>query len=590
MQVLSFFFLKGVYKFKSSDIFAFSKKRILKFVILDKLEFRCSYLHSNMSLRMFLEKWKVESQKTFLDYSKTRYPWTQLEPDELYYGVCDVCGLVEAIKKEMVFEQDNLYTIPLTSTGYVRRDVKVAMRSYPYSKLKAMLPDYDDYVFLRAVSRGGNVHANRYYSGEIMDNVYCDDRQSSYPDVQLNDKFPMSKFLPVESDNITERTLELIDFGYAVMFEVVFTDLELKDKFWPIPYLAKAKGDVTKPARIDNGRILECKEYHTFLTDIDFRIVDNEYKWKSMYIIKAKYAKYGYLPEPFKEVIRKYYKGKTELKGVEDMFDYYMKSKNLLNSNFGMTFTKPVRDSVIFNSAENDFDPDKTSPEEKLVKYNRTAFLSYAWGVWTTAWGRYRLEEGLEIVYNTPGAILLYCDTDGIYHTGNVNWEAYNNERIRCSKKNLAYAYDRKGKCQYMGIYDSDGLYKKFCTMGCKKYVGMKDGALHITIAGVRKETLCDDNGNIMSMGGDVELRDISNFKRGFVFREAAGNLITYNNIEKPYTITIDGHEILITSNVTVGENTYTIKNNPEYEDIIAESRRLLKNLLIQKGIQYEQS
>ena len=63
-------------------------------------EFRCSYLHSNMSLEVFLEKMGVEDLKQSgeeFDYSKIRYPWTPLSDQEMKYIVNDVKGLVEAL-------------------------------------------------------------------------------------------------------------------------------------------------------------------------------------------------------------------------------------------------------------------------------------------------------------------------------------------------------------------------------------------------------------------------------------------------------------------------------------------------------------
>ena len=59
---------------------------------------------------------------------------------------------------------------------------------------------------------------------------------------------------------------------------------------------------------------------------------------------------------------------------------------------------------------------------ELLEKYNKKAFLCYQWGVWVTAWARYRLEEGLKIA----GEKAVYCDTDSVKYVGNVDWKDYN--------------------------------------------------------------------------------------------------------------------------------------------------------------------
>ena len=120
-----FQFLQAVYSFSPEEVFAVDNRKVLKCTMYDKhVEFRCSYLHSNMSLAEYTKKMGVAHQKMSgeeFDYNKTRYPWTPLLERELQYCVHDVIGLCEAIETEMLADGDNLYTFPLTSTGYVRR-------------------------------------------------------------------------------------------------------------------------------------------------------------------------------------------------------------------------------------------------------------------------------------------------------------------------------------------------------------------------------------------------------------------------------------------------------------------------------------
>ena len=105
------------------SVFCLKPRKVCKFLAFqNKLEFRCSYIHSNMGLDAFTKKMQVKHQKLSgeeFDYSKIRYPWTELSDRELEYAANDVIGLVEAIQKEMEVDHDDLYSIPLTSTGYV---------------------------------------------------------------------------------------------------------------------------------------------------------------------------------------------------------------------------------------------------------------------------------------------------------------------------------------------------------------------------------------------------------------------------------------------------------------------------------------
>ena len=87
---------------------------------------------------MKVEHTKLSGEK--FDYSKKRYPWTELTDYELQYSVNDTIGLLEAMYKRMILSEDNLYTLPLTSTGYVRRVTKKAMYGWA-KKNKYLFPD-----------------------------------------------------------------------------------------------------------------------------------------------------------------------------------------------------------------------------------------------------------------------------------------------------------------------------------------------------------------------------------------------------------------------------------------------------------------
>ena len=160
-----FQFLRAVYNFSPEEVFAVDSRKVLKCTMYDKqIEFRCSYLHSNMSLAEYTKKMGVAHQKLSgeeFDYNKIRYPWTPLSERELQYCTHDVIGLCEAIETEMLADGDNLYTFPLTSTGYVRRDAKKAMRNVSPSFIKSQLPDIEIYKMCREAFRGGDTHANR---------------------------------------------------------------------------------------------------------------------------------------------------------------------------------------------------------------------------------------------------------------------------------------------------------------------------------------------------------------------------------------------------------------------------------------------
>ena len=95
------------------------------------------------------------------------------------------------------------------------------------------------------------------------------------------------------------------------------------------------------------------------------------------------------------------------------------------------------------------------------------------------------MEEGIRLA----GHRFVYCDTDSVKYIGDIDWTNYNKERIRISKKNGAYAKDSKGVLHYMGVFEQEETYKRFKTLGAKKYCGEDDdGHLHLTLAGVSKK------------------------------------------------------------------------------------------------------
>lgn len=335
-----FQFLKGVYAFQSSDVFALDSRKILKCDMWGCFEFRCSYRLSNMNLKDFTNKMDVKHKKLSGDefnYSQKRYPWTPLTDKELVYCTNDVLGLVEAVNRKTEIDGDNLQTIPLTSTGYVRRDAKRAMRSGKthHNFVHSILPDWEQYKVLRQAFRGGNTHANRYYAGDIIENVHSADESSAYPYVLCNCEFPMTAFIPIDKSDLNpEYITRCMTIRHkALLLVVAIKNLSLRDPFWGCPYISRDKcRNVRKASETeDNGRILSADYLEISITDIDLRIILDEYQGEIVFL-KGWYSSYKKLPEEFVQQVIKYYKDKTELKGVSGQEVYYDKAKALLNA------------------------------------------------------------------------------------------------------------------------------------------------------------------------------------------------------------------------------------------------------------------
>lgn len=552
-----FQFLRGIYPFQPDEVFCMDSRKILYCsMFVGKIVYRCSYIHSNMSLAEYTKKMGVEHVKLSgadFDYRETRYPWTPLTDEQIAYCIHDVRGLVEALKKEMEVDGDTLITIPLTSTGYVRRDAKRAMKQVSHTLVPSILPDEKTFILLREAFRGGNTHANRYYAGRIITDVASADRSSSYPDTQVNCEFPMSRFYYKGEATMKELDRYINVLDKAVVMRVALWGVRLRDPYWGAPYLARDKCRKIIEPTYDNGRILECKYCETTITDVDLRILLDEYDFDNFKAFDVAFARYGKLPRPLVEETINYYRKKTELKNVEGQEIYYMKSKNKLNSIYGMMAQNPAKETILFK--DNDYIKEDVPLGERLKEANRRAFLAYQWGCWVTAWARYRLEEGIKLA----GDNFVYCDTDCVKYVQEINWNPYNAKRIKDSIANGAYADDPAGVRHYMGVYEQEKTDQRFKTLGAKKYAFEQDGKTYITVAGVNKRI----GGKELERYGGLDV-----FNEGFIFREAGGMESVYN--DEPYGyVNIDGHELYVGTNVLLRDSTYSLGITDEYRRIL---------------------
>lgn len=556
----------------SHEVFASEPRKPITVRCENGIEFRCSYKLTNMALDKAVknELGVVHGKASGdLDYRIKRTPATPLTDTEVGYCVSDVVSLHELIYHKMKNEHDNLHTIPLTSTGYVRRDCRNATRKqkgyrdiFNRNKLTEEV-----YILLNEAKRGGNTHANRYLSGRLQQNVDSYDAVSSYPAQMMLRDYPCKAFEPYGDATTTELD-SLLEQKTACLFRVGFTALRVRKEV-TMPYIPISKCyGLSKSFTADNGRILTAEVAMLTITDIDWKIIKQQYEWQNVTISDLYTSQYAPLPDSIRGQIMEYFKRKCELKyeiadaktqgnteKVKELEYLYAKSKNRLNGIFGMCMTDPVRDIISVEDLE--WHREKADLTESLKKYNnsRNSFLVYAWGIWVTAWARLHLET----LFQAIGNGLIYGDTDsgkGI----DINESAIdllNQNIIKQCMARSAY-YTTHGKTFYLGIFEkeNDKPYPQFITLGAKKYCYTDADGLHVTVSGVNKTI------------GAKELKTIDNFKRGFIFKEAGGLTLYY--IESPqHTITEDGCTFTTASNIAMCDSTYTLDITAEYAELI---------------------
>ena len=491
------------------EVFASEERKPIK-ARTKGVEFRDSLILSGCNLAITGKNLlhPLPKLKGDLDYSLIRHYKTPMTDTELKYCEYDVKIILEYIREQISLYK-NIVNIPLTNTGRVRKDVKnrclhsntnhrkeTGKKYNNYRKLmKSMvINNVDEYERLKRAFSGGFTHANARKVGQVIENVNSIDFTSSYPTVMVSEKFPMSTGEIVKINNVSE--LEALSKKYCIVFEACFKNIEVKENVNDC-YLSVSKCYKSVNVNEDNGRIFSADLIYLTLTEIDFSVIKNTYNWEEFKIGKAiKYYK-NYLPEKIIESVLVYYKDKTQLKGVKGKEVEYLVSKGMLNSLYGMSVTDIIRDTIEYKT---DWTITSANKEELLEKYNNNAnrFLFYVWGIYVTAYARRNLWLGITNI----GDDYIYSDTDSIKFT---NFEkhkkfidTYNKfitKKInacleyRNIDKNLREAKTIKGIVKPLGVWDYEGKYKFFKTLGAKRYMYVTDdNSLVITIAGLGKQ------------------------------------------------------------------------------------------------------
>lgn len=232
-----------------------------------------------------------------------------------------------------------------------------------------------------------------------------------------------------------------------------------------------------------------------------------------------------------------------------------------------MTAQNPLK--INFEFRDNEFYIKECNGPEELLKFNRTAFLVYQWGVWCTAWARWELQRMIDIAGDgvKTESCFLYADTDSVKYIGNIDdgLNRYNEDQKRISREHGAFAVDKKGNTHYMGVYEIEYTYELFRTWGAKRYAYQIDGEIFVTTAGVVKRSGKENNvgGKELAAKGGLQA-----YKPGFTFVDAGGSEAVYNDNVNLW-VTVDGHDLHITDNVSILPSSYTLGITGEYEFLL---------------------
>lgn len=466
------------------------------------LVFRCSYLLSGESLSSVGKKLTIQKKDGQLDYKLKRNSKTVLSDEELEYCEYDILVVNEYIRTQIERNGGKITKIPLTKTGYVRnycRKECLPNNSGAWFRYRRLMNQLvitpAEYRMLHAAFQGGFTHASARKSHKVFDKVASYDFTSSYPAVMVLEKFPMSKGYRIE--NITPEQFKYFTKYYSCLMKITFYDID--EKLTADHPISAYRCDRLFDEIYDNGRVVSASELTLTLTDIDFKIIQEFYSWSSFTVNDFYYYYKGYLPTPYVRSVLGLYKDKTELKGVKGREHDYMLYKELLNSSYGMMVTNIIRDECVYKNT-GEWECNAVDVEKKIEIYNNSKkrFLSYAWGVWVTAYARYNLFTAIKAC----SADYIYADTDSIKLTNHELYQSYfedyNNQIL--DKINKAAEHHRldaslfmpetiKGETKVIGQWDYEGTYDRFKTLGAKRYMTESAGDLSLTVSGINKKT-----------------------------------------------------------------------------------------------------
>lgn len=564
------FFRKFV---KVREAFCKDDHKPLRVLVSGGIEFRDSYALSNMSLEKFCMNernvihFKLSGDD--YDYSKIRTALTPLTNSEMAYCYNDVRGLCECIRSRM--QDDTLASIPMTSTGYVRRLYRNAMRQDPDHRFILQNGKLSPHLYqmLRRAFRGGDCHANIRYAGQTLKKISSWDISSSYPAVLMTEKYPMGKWSRVSRKYFVRHQEEFAD--HAVLLSLRYEDIRYTAPYGN-PYISESKCDhVPVNAEnkgvniiVDNGRIGYASWIELTVTDVDWKIIEEEYSYKKRYVREVWVCPKDYLPETFRNVLRDLFIQKTMLKNDPDHSYEYNRSKERINASYGMTVQRI--DQTTWTYSDGEYHAEDPDLEEQLIKYynSRNSFLRYEWGVWCTAYARQRLRRGLR----TAGRRFVYCDTDSVKCDGDFKkgFEKLNRELQEKAEAAKAYAYDKNGNIHYMGVFEYECRYDLFRTLGAKKYAYQIGADVVTTIAGVNKK-----RGQAFFTEHGIDA-----LKDGTVIPDS-GHLVAYYNDDDPHIITVDHCEMLTASNIALVDDTYTIGVTSDYADLL---KKAMENIM----------
>lgn len=540
---------------------------------LEGIQFRDSLVLTQFSLdkcgKMFAPK-EVQKKVGSLDYTALHLPDTELTPEELSYCEND-CRVLYYTVKHYLDKYGTISKIPLTHTGIVRREVvdmfKANNKQY-FKHVRNLVPFPAEFAIERACFWGGWCGGSPDYSSTVLYNIGSNDFNSSYPFCMLAYKYPCERFDLVRTEHKDDDHLQLYRLKLYNIRSV-----------GSIHYIPHSKIDNYENAKFDNGKLVKASMIELRTTCIDLEIIEEAYEIEEIQKLEIWEAKAEPMDDDLRRMVVDKYRGKTELKGIDD--ELYADYKTFINALYGMLVTSIISNEISYKNGEWHAVKPNTRAKLAEVKNKFNNINIYSHGVFVTAYARrnlWQLALRLDAIH-----ALVYCDTDSHKYRLNRNnknkvemvFEKFNNycdeQLARVSDElginiHALYPCDKHGNRFPIGYSDFEGIYDEFIHRGAKKYCFKKNGKIGVTVSGLNKA-------KALSEGSP--LQTVEDFAKDLVFDEAhSGRLIsTYCDNQPP--IEIGGKVYRYKYGLTLRPTTYHLHDGGDYSEFLAWYRGL---------------
>lgn len=569
-----------------TDLFAKEKRDPIYITVGDVLCFReVLGLWGHSLAQIAKDHCGIEKLIGDLDYNVVRVSSTSMTDTEIGYCVRDVEILVILGRKIFNTYYGKNKTMPFTSTGIVRAEIKNEFGSKLKSwrkKIESWMPCETDYELFRTKLFKGGISGSNILMMDIeLDDVVGADITSDYPFQMLTEKFPMGAAIECEPSCFMKDDkpyIAIIRFNkfrsrncHALMSAHKALNIE------------EIRVDSTV---LDNNRIQYVENIEYVVNDIEFNALKKAYKWDHAYVKKCwKFDDgYDFLPIEIRRVVIRWYLKKEALKENFSDTQEYKDAKAFVNGIFGMMCTALYMEEYSFIEEICDIDIDDEDGRKDYAECCKYLFLSPYWGFWITSYARAML---MDVICKFPRCIVQY-DTDSVYfREGRKDADGLkrylkNFNRVTSNRNYMRFL--REERLLSLGTWDFTEKFVNFKALGAKRYMYETcDGKIKVVVAGLRKSKI-DKRSTLLHMLEYVNERDGTNltpfefFKDGMYIDENHSEKLCSHYIDDFYVVNYNGETLEVPSCIVLEPIPFKMGLGEMHKSLLIAVQRSMRN------------